>query len=227
MMPEINSTIEYQHIHQRFGKREILNDINVRLQQSEVVLLTGDNGSGKSTLLRIMAGLLKPDSGNVVCADKPGAISHSRKTLLKEVMYLHQTPFLFDGSVKNNLLYALNKGRVDRAKQVDLALEWVGLERLADENAKTLSGGERQRIALARALLRQPRFLLLDEPTAHLDAVSNAQISNLLLELKSRSVSMLIASHEPFYLGDLIDVEYTLDNGRLIPGTDRKIHAER
>ena len=215
MMPEINLTIEYQHIHQRFGKREILNDITVWLQQGEVVLLTGDNGSGKSTLLRIMAGLLKPDSGNVVCANEPGAISHSRKTLLKEVMYLHQTPYLFDGSVKKNLLYALNKGREDRAKQVDQALEWVGLEHLAEENAKTLSGGERQRIALARALLRRPRFLLLDEPTAHLDAISSARISNLLLELKSRSVSMLIASHEPFYLGDLIDVEYKLENGRL------------
>jgi tungstate transport system ATP-binding protein len=215
MMPEINLTIEYQHIHQRFGKREILNDITVRLQQGEVVLLTGDNGSGKSTLLRIMAGLLKPDSGNVVCVNEPGAISHSRKTLLKEVMYLHQTPYLFDGSVKKNLLYALNKGREDRAKQVDQALEWVGLEHLAEENAKTLSGGERQRIALARALLRRPRFLLLDEPTAHLDAISSARISNLLLELKSRSVSMLIASHEPFYLGDLIDVEYKLENGRL------------
>ena len=215
MMPEINLTIEYQHIHQRFGKREILNDITVWLQQGEVVLLTGDNGSGKSTLLRIMAGLLKPDSGNVVGAKEPGAISHSRKTLLKEVMYLHQTPYLFDGSVKKNLLYALNKGREDRAKQVDQALEWVGLEHLAEENAKTLSGGERQRIALARALLRRPRFLLLDEPTAHLDAISSARISNLLLELKSRSVSMLIASHEPFYLGDLIDVEYKLENGRL------------
>ena len=226
MMPVINSTIEYQEIHQRFGKREILNDVTIRLRQSEVVLLTGDNGSGKSTLLRIMAGLLKPDSGNVVCADELNAISHSRKTLLREVMYLHQTPYLFDGSVKKNLCYALDKGRVDRAKQVDQALEWVGLERLADENAKTLSGGERQRIALARALLRRPRFLLLDEPTAHLDAVSNAQISNLLLELKSRSVSMLIASHEPFYLGDLIDVEYTLENGRLNPGTARQLHAE-
>ena len=131
-------------------------------------------------------------------------------------MYLHQTPYLFDGSVRQNLQYAHKKGRGDRFQLINQALEWVGLSHLANENAKTLSGGERQRVALARALLRRPRILLLDEPTAHLDAISNAQISNLLGELKSHTVSMLIASHEPTYLSDLVNQEVRLENGKLI-----------
>jgi tungstate transport system ATP-binding protein len=208
--------IEYKHLKHSFGKREILNDVSINLRPNKVILLTGENGCGKSTLLRVMAGLLKPDAGEIACAGVSSKFSQCQSALLEQVMYLHQTPYLFDGSVKQNLQYAHKKGRGDRFQLIDQALEWVGLSHLANENAKTLSGGERQRIALARALLRRPRILLLDEPTAHLDAISNAQISNLLGELKSHTVSMLIASHEPTYLSDLVNQEYRLDNGKLI-----------
>jgi tungstate transport system ATP-binding protein len=207
--------IEYKNIRQRFGKREILHDVSIDLKPGQLVLLSGENGAGKSTLLRIMAGLLKPGAGDFM--DDSGAISISRgrKSLLEQVMYVHQTPYLFEGSVRKNLQYVQHKKAADKRVQLDQALEWVGLSHLMEANAKTLSGGERQRIALARALLRRPRYLLLDEPTAHLDAESNAQIARLLGELKSRTVSMLIASHEPGHLKQLVDAEYRLDQGQL------------
>lgn len=208
--------IEYKHLKLRFGKREILRDVSLKLRPNQVILLSGENGCGKSTLLRVMAGLLKPDAGEIACAGVKSKFSRCQSSLLEQVMYLHQTPYLFDGSVKQNLFYAHKKGRGDRFQLVDQALEWVGLAHLANENAKTLSGGERQRVALARALLRRPRILLLDEPTAHLDAVSNAQIGNLLGELKSQTVSMLIASHEPCYLSDLVNQEYRLHEGKVV-----------
>ncbi len=207
--------MEYKHIHQRFGRREILSDVSIQLKPGELLLLSGENGAGKSTLLRVMAGLLKPDAGELIDETGRRLISRSRKSLLEQVMYLHQTPYLFEGSVRKNLQFALPKEAEEKRVQVDQALEWVGLSHLAAENAKTLSGGERQRVALARALLRRPRYLLLDEPTAHLDAESNAQIAQLLGELKLRTVSMLIASHEPAHLDRLVDVEYRLDRGRL------------
>lgn len=207
--------IDYQNIKLKLGGRAILDGASINLEPNQVILLSGDNGSGKSTLLRVMAGLLKPDSGNIVCAGDPCQFSRCQSALLEQVMYLHQIPFMFDGSVKKNLMYAHKKGRGDRLKLIDQALEWVGMSHMADADAKTLSGGERQRVALARALLRRPRILLLDEPTAHLDAISNAQIGSLLGELKSHTVSMLIASHEPCYLSDLVNVEYKLENGRI------------
>jgi tungstate transport system ATP-binding protein len=208
-------TLEYQRIRQHFGKREILSDVSIQLGKGQLILLSGENGAGKSTLLRIMAGLLKPDAGEIVDGAGRRSISRSRKPLLERIMYLHQTPYLFEGSVIKNLQFAQQQGAQDKRTQLDQALEWVGLSHLKGENAKTLSGGERQRIALARALLRRPQYLLLDEPTAHLDAESIAQITLLLAELKSRSISMLIASHEPGHLDQLVDVEYRLDQGCL------------
>lgn len=207
--------IDYQNIKLKLGGRDILDGASISLEPNQVILLSGDNGSGKSTLLRVMAGLLRPDSGNIVCAGDSCQFSRCQASLLEQVMYLHQIPFMFDASVKKNLMYAHKKGRGDRLKLIDQALEWVGMSHMADADAKTLSGGERQRVALARALLRRPRILLLDEPTAHLDAISNAQIGSLLGELKSHTVSMLIASHEPCYLSDLVNVEFRLESGRI------------
>ena len=207
--------IDYKNINIRFGNRQILSDTSIKLQPNKVALLTGENGCGKSTLLRIMAGLLKPDSGEIVCAGTRSQFAQSRASLIDQVMYLHQVPYMFDCSVRRNLEYAHKKGRGDRLQLVDQALEWVGLSHLAKENATTLSGGERQRLALARALLRRPRILLLDEPTAHLDAISQPYIASLLGELKSNTVSMLIATHEPAHFNTLVSHEYTLENGKI------------
>lgn len=208
--------IEYLRIYQRFGKREILSGVDFRLARGQIALLRGENGAGKSTLLRIMAGLLKPDAGELVWRDEHKKLSTSRGRLLASVMYLHQTPYLFDTSVRKNLRYALVKGQKDHTQQIGEALEWVGLGHLAEVNAKTLSGGERQRIALARALLRRPEILLLDEPTAHLDAASNARISALLGELHEHVEVMLIASHETSYLKLPSVTEYLLERGRIV-----------
>jgi len=217
--------IDYQNIKLKLGGRDILSGASISLEPNQVILLSGDNGSGKSTLLRVMAGLLKPDSGNIVCAGDTCQFSRCQASLLEQVMYLHQIPYMFDCSVKKNLMFAHKKGRGDRLKLIDQALEWVGMSHMADADARTLSGGERQRVALARALLRRPRILLLDEPTAHLDAISNAQIGSLLGELKSHTVSMLIASHEPCYLSDLVNVEYKLEDGRINEVTADRVQA--
>jgi tungstate transport system ATP-binding protein len=207
--------IEYQGIQHSFGKRQIMRNIAFVLEPNQLTLLSGENGSGKSTLLRIMAGLLKPDAGEIVSATHKGRISQCRKVLLGQLMYLHQTPYLFDSSVRKNLNYALHANGTGGSISPVQALDWVGLSHLIDENATTLSGGERQRVALARALLRRPKILLLDEPTAHLDAASSAQISVLLAELKEHTDSIVIASHEPVYLTPLVDVVYTLEEGCL------------
>ncbi len=207
--------IAYKNITLRLGQRDILSAASITIKPNQVVLLGGENGSGKSSLLRIMAGLLKPDSGEIRCAGKSLGFKQSRSALLAQVMYLHQTPYMFDTTVRQNLQYAHNAKRELGSGLVDQALEWVGLLHLRDVNARTLSGGERQRVALARAYLRRPRILLMDEPTAHFDADSNAQSAEWLGDLKAQTTSMLIASHEPRYLGALVSEAYELVEGKL------------
>ncbi|MEJ2405260.1 MAG: ABC transporter ATP-binding protein [Candidatus Thiodiazotropha sp.] len=211
--------LRLQHLQKRFGARLVLNDINLQMDTGEVILLCGPNGAGKSTLLRILAGLEKPDRAELAIA-QTDLLSWRRckGKLLAQTLYLHQHPYMFDGSVRYNLAYALPR-RLDtltRRKLVDQALVWGGLEHLQDNAAKNLSGGERQRVSLARAWLRQPRILFLDEPTANLDPASRQRTLDLLAPLKQSGMSMLIASHDAHHFAPLADRTLYLHERRLI-----------
>lgn len=207
--------MDYENIRLRFGNRILLKDVSLQLAKNNVMLLSGDNGTGKSTLLRIMAGLIKPDSGHLISSKKVIDLRHCQTTLLADVMYLHQTPYLFSGTVMQNLRFANTNHQSNGFGVFDYALKWVGLSHLANVNAQTLSGGERQRIALARALIRRPRILLLDEPTAHVDAQTSQHIKALLEELKSQTMSMVIASHEAHRFQSIVDTKYHLQNAQI------------
>jgi len=192
----------FRDLSKSYGQRQIFSDVNVDFQASESYLLTGENGSGKSTLLRILSGLLAPDTGVINLSDSEAAEvsswSKQQKTLRVNVMYMHQSPYLFDGTVKKNLEYALT-GTSDSEQireRLQQALQWANLEDLINSPAKQLSGGEKQRVALARAWLRNAHVLLLDEPTANLDRQSRQKTLELLESLKKSGASLLIACHE-------------------------------
>ncbi|MET0065926.1 MAG: ABC transporter ATP-binding protein [Candidatus Thiodiazotropha sp.] len=207
------------HLDKRFGKRLVLKDIGLQLDAGEIILLCGPNGAGKSTLLRILGGLEKPERADIAIADDElRSWRHCRKRLLAETLYLHQHPYMFDGSVRYNLAYAL-PGKLDRQtrrERVDQALAWGGLEHLQDTAPKNLSGGERQRVSLARAWLRQPRILFLDEPTANLDQASRHLSLELLAPLKQTGMSMIIASHDAHHFAPLADRTLYLHERQLI-----------
>ena len=213
--------IRYSGLTKSFKSREILSNLELEIERGQVHLLNGDNGSGKSTLLRVIAGLTEADQGYAVFAggkrDRSSLIASQQKALRKKVMYLHQTPYVFDGSVKKNLSYTVMEGLNHKQCQmkVEEALEWAELEDLRDNSAKKLSGGEKQRLALARAWLRNASVLLLDEPTANLDAASRAKTVKLLEDLKMAGVAMVIACHEKMDFLSLADDVWTLENGRL------------
>lgn len=215
--PLEKSLIGFEGISKVFEQREILRAIDIDLKAGECHLLLGENGAGKSTLLRIMAGLLAPDAGLVHA--EGGALSwrKSRRLLRSNIMYLHQTPYLFDGSVVQNLKYALPKtlSKPERDKKIQQALAWGELEALAMSPAKQLSGGERQRVALARARLRQAPILLLDEPTSNLDRASRARTIALLASLKNSGVCLLLACHEQQGMREISEGTYHLSKGYL------------
>jgi len=210
--------LQMNRIKKRFDKPPVLQDTEIELYAGECVLLCGDNGAGKTTLLRILAGLERPDTAQVINNTGSRSWRQSRKALLGLSVYLHQTAYMFDGSVSDNLAHALPRPLQrwqDSQRQIKRALDWAGLGAIAKAPARSLSGGERQRVALARAWLSQARLLLLDEPTTSMDHPSKQRTLELLHALKTEGHTLLITSHEPVHFLALSDRRLDLRNGRI------------
>jgi tungstate transport system ATP-binding protein len=182
------------------------------------MILSGDNGAGKTTLLKIMAGLEPADAGEVSYGGKVLPLRTAPKHYRDNIVYLHQSPYLFDCSVIDNVAYGLRRLRVSRATvqtKVAEVLEWAGLEHLGKRNAKYLSGGEKQRVALARARALAPKVLLLDEPIASMDYKSRERTYVLIERLKKEGMGVVITSHELYAVLPLADVHMYLHDGKL------------
>ena len=208
-------------INKAFGSKSVVKDARLKIKNARCTLLIGENGAGKSTLLKIISGLERPDSGLIRINNKDYKWGQGKSVLLKNIMYLHQQPYMFDGSVEKNLQYLVKVSR-QPVKLIDQAIEWAGIQDIIHQNAKSLSGGEKQRVAIARAYLRNPEVVLLDEPTANLDQVSKIRTLKLLKQFKSRGIAMIIASHDPEIFNGLQDVRLQLDNGKLTNLKPRK-----
>ncbi|MEH6627306.1 MAG: ATP-binding cassette domain-containing protein [Motiliproteus sp.] len=207
-----------RQLRKSFGSELILDIAELDLYAAEAVLLKGRNGAGKSTLMRILAGLERYDEASFMIDGLPVSKQHKAALQNHRVIYLHQNPFLFDTSVEENLGYGLKCRKMDkqrRHRKIAEALRWSGLEHLAQRNAKTLSGGEKQRIALARAWVLEPELLLLDEPTANMDAESREQTSFLIRRLINEGMGIVICSHEIKSDNSLIDRTLHLEHGSL------------
>ena len=169
------------------------------IRKGECVVIHGDNGAGKTTLLKILAGLIPPDQGTFSLNGRDLTWRQAFRQFRNEVVYLHQTPYLFDRSVEDNVAYGLKfqkQGRAQVHEKVETALEWAGLSNLAKRNARDLSGGEKQRVALTRARIIVPKLLLLDEPTTAMDNVSREHAFSLIRDLANSGNSVCIATHE-------------------------------
>ena len=207
----------FTDIQKRFGHRQILTGTDLVVSSGHCSLLSGPNGAGKSTLLRICAGLEKPDQGQVDIGKGNVSWRRCRHTLQAKTVYLHQQPYMFDGSVIQNLAYALPRW-IPQPKRIQLiskALAWAELESIATSPAKTLSGGERQRVAIARAWLREPTVMFLDEPTTNMDQDARQRTVLLLRSLKEQGIALLVASHDPKHFYSLTNTWLHLSAGRI------------
>lgn len=208
----------FNHVHKCLGHKTILMDEHFSIHSGGFSLLCGNNGVGKTTLLRIIAGLEKPGHAQVNLGTGTASWRQCRKQLQHICVYLHQQPYMLDGSVRKNLAYALPQRRLtakEKIALIDEALELAQIGDIAERYAKTLSGGEQQRVALARAWLRQPLIMLLDEPVTNMDQESRIRTTDLLSRLKDQGMALFVASHDTEQFYTLVDNTLTLQDGSL------------
>lgn len=202
------SLLEVQEVTRRFvrGGRsfEAVSSVSLSLKEGEFIYITGRSGSGKTTLLNLMTGFLVPESGNVLFAGRNINLwTDEEKSAYRnrEIGYVPQQLGTLPNLtvVENVALPAVLLSKTDRGAAMQRAaalLDWMGVLSLRDAFPNSLSGGELKRVLLARALMNEPKLLIADEPTADLDAVTTAEIMELLIGLHQKGMALVIVTHE-------------------------------
>jgi tungstate transport system ATP-binding protein len=196
--------LQIDGLRKRFGERLLLDIDRLVIETATAYVLTGTNGSGKSTLLRILSGLESATVDAVWFDGRPVSLVPYPRAMREAIVYVHQHPVMFSGSVAANIGYGLRaRGMPARevAQLVEQAMEWADIRHLRESRTATLSGGEKQRISLARARVLKPRLLLLDEPTANLDGAAREQVIALIPTLVEQGCSMVMACHDRDLIG--------------------------
>ena len=219
--------IETINLCQRYGERDILKNINLRIDRGEVFALIGPTGAGKTTLLRLIDLIDMPTSGKILFDGVDTAESAKiRLGMRRRMAFVLQKPMVFNLSVYDNIAYGLKWRGVrgsELREKVNQVLEMVGLSTDKNRNARTLSGGEVQRVAIARAIAIEPEVLLLDEPTANLDPNAALRIEELITSIIQHYATIIImATHDLSQGQRLADRVGVLMNGELLQTGDSR-----
>ncbi len=216
------------HLGKSYRRRPVIRDVSLELGRGEVVALLGPNGSGKTTCFYNIAGLITPDSGQVLIdgQDVTGLPMYRRARL--GIGYLPQEVSIFRGlSVEDNILAVLEIAVRDshkRRERLEELLSDFSISHLRRAPAVALSGGERRRVEIARCLAADPKYLLLDEPFAGVDPISVGDIRILVHDLKSRGIGVLITDHNVRETLEIVDRAYILHDGTvLMSGTAEEV----
>ncbi len=211
------TSLTFTDVSRNFGRRRALNRVTLKCDAGEIVALLGPNGAGKSTLLSIAATLLEPSSGTLKYGDHDRHRDlRSRIGLLAHDLYLY--PELT--AAENLRFFAQIHGAADVASRVERALAGARLGDRRDDPVSGFSRGMRQRLALERALLHDPRLVLLDEPFTGLDDASAAALVERLRELRRGGAIVVLATHDLEVIESLIDRAVMLRDGRLVAIAD-------
>ena len=203
-----------------YGARAVVDGVNLRFNAGEIVGLLGPNGAGKTTTFYMIVGLVPPTLGRVQLdgADITRLRMHERAR--RGIGYLPQEASVFRKlTVEENILAiveAIGTPRRQRTARVQHHLEELNLGPVAKQRAYTLSGGERRRLEIARALVADPKFLLMDEPFAAIDPISVAEVQKIILQLKARGIGIVITDHNVRETLRIVDRAYLIHQGKVL-----------
>ncbi|NQV71750.1 ATP-binding cassette domain-containing protein [bacterium] len=213
-----------ENVSKSFGSTQVLKEINLKVSEGESAVVMGGSGSGKSVLIKHLVGLLRPDSGTVtVLGKRVDQISGDELDRLRlSIGYLFQSGALFDSmTVEENLLFFLERHKnlsTDQAQEkIEETLEWVGLPEKRHQFPAELSGGQKKRIALARAIILEPKIVLYDEPTTGLDPVSVRMVADLIVRLREeRGITSVAITHDLLCAEIISDSVHFLQDGAFV-----------
>ncbi|AWI10680.1 MULTISPECIES: LPS export ABC transporter ATP-binding protein [Ereboglobus] len=212
--------ITTQALVKTYGQRNVVNGVDINARAGEIVGLLGPNGAGKTTTFYMIVGLVPATSGRVYLngVDATPLRMHERARL--GLGYLPQEASTFRKlTVEENILAIVELlpiPRKERPARVQRHLEELHLTHVAKQKAYTLSGGERRRLEIARALVTEPKFLLMDEPFAAIDPISVAEVQRIVLELKSRGIGVIITDHNVRETLRVVDRAYLIHQGKVL-----------
>ncbi len=213
------SVLETKHISKTYGGRRVVHDVSVSVEQGKVVGLLGPNGAGKTTSFYMIVGLISPDSGTIRIDEDDITQLPMYKRARKGISYLPQEASVFRKlTVEENLMAILEtlplRSR-DRREKRDQLIDQLGLEKVRRSQGYMLSGGERRRVEIARSLVIDPRFLLLDEPFSGIDPIQVLELQRIIFDLKRQEIGILVTDHNVSETLAVTDRAYIINNGEI------------
>jgi len=213
------SVLEGIGLSKSFRQRRVVDDVSVRVEQGEIVALLGPNGAGKTVTFYCLTGIIRPDAGTVLLDGKDVTGSAMYQRARQGLGYLAQEPSVFRRlSVEDNVMAILEMlplSRVERAERLERMLDELSIKHLRKSMAYSLSGGERRRLEITRALVTEPKFMLLDEPFAGVDPIAVNDIQTIVAGLRHRGLGVLITDHNVEQTLDIVDRAYILFEGKV------------
>ena len=222
-----NNIINIININKYFNKLQVLNDVSLKIQKSNVVVICGPSGCGKSTLLRCLNGLEDVSSGDIIINDKSILDKKNLRAIRIELGMVFQQFNLFPHkTVLENITLSpiINLGiSRDEAKVAGRKLlERVGILQKENEYPSSLSGGQQQRVAIARGLAMHPKIMMFDEPTSALDPEMIKEVLDVMIELAHEGMTMVVVTHEMGFAKEVADKIVMMDEGMIIEESNPK-----
>jgi lipopolysaccharide export system ATP-binding protein len=222
------SVLEAFGLVKMYRRRRVVNDVALRLQQGEIVGLLGPNGAGKTTTFYMIVGLIQPLTGRILLDGADITSMPMYKRARKGIGYLSQEPSIFRKlTVEENILAILETLKLstaERKARLEMLLDELSIKHLRHSKAFALSGGERRRLEITRALVTEPKFMMLDEPFAGVDPIAVHDIQTIVAGLRKRSIGVLISDHNVEQTLDIVDRAYIMFDGRVrVSGTVREL----